>query len=135
MSLDQVVPALAIKHSEVKEAMVVFQKLYPQMISDDLPHGVIFNASSLSLRVLLYHFRLCAFKSGSWTRASSQYKGTGDLSQVSALLDRIEPESDDDDDDDNDDGDDGAGPSLRPKTPSSKIFKCVIQAWFECFKA
>ena len=116
----QAVPTLYVKHSLFKEAMQSFQKLYPQMISDDLPAGVIINASSLSLRVLLYHFRKCAFVPDSWPRARAQYKGSGDIAAVETLLDRIEPEENE-----VDEGDDGAGPCIghgkkkRKKTQSS----------------
>ena len=64
--------------------------------------GVLFDAASLSWRVVLYHYRKCALVEGAWDTAKGVYSGEHSLEPVEVILGKIIPlpkgEADDDED-------------------------------------
>ena len=80
------------------------------MVESDMP-GVLFDAASLSWRVVLYHYRKCALVERAWDTAKGVYSGEHSLEPIEVILGKIIPlpkgEVDDDDDDDDDDDEKG----------------------------
>ena len=85
----QAFPSCYLKHLFVMEALEAFAKIHESKIGTDLRQG-LFLQISLSLRVLLLHFRQCAQDDGTWARAKRCYKGDKSLSPVEAIIEKIE---------------------------------------------
>ena len=99
-------PKLRLKHSYCKAALRLFGKVYPNRVGSPLA-DLLYNAISISFRVVLLHFRKCAKDSGRWKTACNTYKGDDDLQPVADILKCVVPSKEKpdnlDDDDDEDD--------------------------------
>ena len=93
----QAFPGCKLTHKFVKESLEAFGKVNEAMIGTDLVDG-LYNQISLSLRVLLSHFRRCARQESVWSRAQRRYKGCESLEPVSAIIQKIVVEEIDDED-------------------------------------
>ena len=56
---------------------------------------MLYTQISLSLRVLLCHYRRCAANASSWATCQRRYKGEEDLGPIGELLGQIEFEEED----------------------------------------
>ena len=90
-------PTLKLKHSFVRPALVQFGQLYLSSLGGK--GDLIFNHLSLSLRVVIFHYRRCAYKPGVWDICQRAYKGKGDLNIVSDIFTKMEECAEDEDDD------------------------------------
>ena len=115
----QVLPTLKYKHCYCKEALKNFGKIYPSRVGSSLP-SIFYNSASLSLRVVLHHYKLCSRKDEKWQTVCRKYKGnTEELDRVKSILECI-VDPDDDDDDDDDDEEDGDMNDVYPEVPKPK---------------
>ena len=78
---------LKFTHLQVKDALVAFGKLHPALIGTDLVDG-LYNQRSLSLRILLSHYRRCT-SPDVWATAKRTYKGAGDLAPVEDIIKKL----------------------------------------------
>ena len=112
-------PLCKCKHVFAKQALKIFAKLYPGMVGSQA-HDLLFNGSSLSFRVLLYHYRLCSQSESAWTTAKNVFQGDTILLQpVDQILGMIEQEEEDEDE--TEEGEDESGPCLAlvPVAPAA----------------
>ena len=71
----------------MKQALVNFGKLHPGLVGTDMQEG-LWNQASLSIRVLLSHFRKCAQHPEAWATAKRKLKDAN-LEGVEAVLKKI----------------------------------------------
>ena len=101
----EVWPTLKLKHSFVRPALDQFGTLYPKSLGGE--GELVLNHLSPSLRVVLFHYRRCAFKPGVWDTCRRAYKGKGNLNVVYSIFQKLEDSGDDDDDDDDEEDAEG----------------------------
>ena len=94
----EVLPSLQTTHLCVKQALVAFGKLYPQSIGAQVP-DMLYSQISLSLRILMCHWRRCARQPATWTTCMKAYKGAMSLQAIAETLPKIELSDDDDESD------------------------------------
>ena len=82
-------PNLKFNHVLVKRGLMNFGKLYGNMIGNPHP-DMLYTQISLSLRVLLCHYRRCAVCPTTWSTCQRQFKGEEDLGPVGQLLSTLE---------------------------------------------
>ena len=78
---------LKFTHLGVKEGLQAFGKLHPASIGTDLVDGS-YNQVSLSLRVLLSHYRRCTSPEV-WATAKRTYKGSMSLTPVEDIIKKL----------------------------------------------
>ena len=96
LSLSQATEVCRLTHLTVKNAILNLEKLHPNVISEagDMKEPLI-SQISLSLRILLYHFRKCAMSQTAWARCLGSYRGTlKDLEPIVIVLKKIKPSFD-----------------------------------------
>ena len=84
-------PNLKFNHVPFKKCLKVFGKLHPGLVGREPHlHNDLFNQCSLSVRVLLGFFKKCASSAEAWETAKRNYKGTGNLTPVSQVLEKVQ---------------------------------------------
>ena len=69
---------------------MAFGKLHPGLVGTEVALAdAFFNQASLSVRVLLSHFRRCGKKESVWDVAKRNYKGKEKLEPIQELLPKI----------------------------------------------
>ena len=84
----QVMPTLKFTHVYVRKGLQAFGRVYPSRIGSQYP-DILYSSISLSLRVLLSHFRKCARHPECWQTAKNTYRGDGCLESVAEVLKTI----------------------------------------------